>query len=71
MLFFFQINKFFKQVLQHLLDLNLPRYGIRRRLRPAREFLSRELRRFHDVMYPDCFNKLLTDIWTAVAEVFN
>ena len=65
----FQINKFFKQILQQLLDLNLPRYTIKKRLRPAMDFLSRELRRFHSVLYSDCFNKLLADFWSEVVKV--
>jgi len=69
MLILFQINKFFKQVVRYLLDLNLPRYSIRKRLRPAMEFLSRELQRFHGVLFPESFNKLLTEFWSAVAEV--
>lgn len=65
----FQINKLFKQVLRSLLDLNLPGFSIRRRLSPAMEFLSRELQRFHGVLYLDNFNRFLTDLWTAVAQV--
>ena len=33
------------------------------------DFLSRELRRFHGVLYFDCFNKLLADFWSEVVEV--
>ena len=65
----FQINNFFKQILRQLLDLNLPRYTIKKRLRPAMDFLSRELRRFHGVLYSDSFNKLLADLWSEVVEV--
>ena len=65
----FQINKFFKQILRQLLDLNLPRYTIKKRLRPAMDFLSHELRRFHGVLYSDCFNKLLADLWSEVVKV--
>lgn len=65
----FQINKLFKQVLRSLLDLHLRRFSIRRRLTPAIEILSRELQRFHGVLYPESFNRFLTDLWTAVAQV--
>ena len=33
------------------------------------DFLSRELRRFHSVLYSDCFNKLLADFWSEVVKV--
>ena len=64
-----QINKLFKLVLRSLLDLDLRGFSVQRRLTPAMELLSRELQRFHGVLYPESFNRFLTDLWTAVAQV--
>lgn len=70
MLVAFKISKSFNQVLSYLLNLDLPRYTIRKRLKPAMDFLTCECRRFNSVLYPDCFNKLLTEIWVSVAKTF-
>ncbi|XP_074613396.1 uncharacterized protein LOC141873316 isoform X2 [Acropora palmata] len=66
----FRMSKFLKPVLSNLLNIDLPRYDIRKRLKPALHFLTCELRRFHSVLYPDCFNRLLNEVWVSVAEMF-
>ncbi|KAK2563687.1 hypothetical protein P5673_012666 [Acropora cervicornis] len=65
-----RMSKFLKPVLSNLLNIDLPRYDIRKRLKPALHFLTCELRRFHSVLYPDCFNRLLNEVWVSVAEMF-
>ncbi|XP_022781591.1 uncharacterized protein LOC111322703 isoform X2 [Stylophora pistillata] len=66
----YRINKLFKQLLRTVLDLNLPKYSMKKRLMPAREYLSRELQRFHGVLYSEDFNKFLLDLWSHVARNF-
>ena len=33
------------------------------------KYLSRELQKFHDVLYPEDFNKILLNLWNHVVRV--